>query len=81
MKITWGSSWIDDVDAVGGHQTPLRVGNVAANGSTLGERSDVVVTECFAAPACWPTPNKKKRFISLFLRRFFTVSAHRREEI
>lgn len=47
----WGSSRIDDVDTVGGHQTPLRVGYIAANGSTLGERSDVVVTECFAAPA------------------------------
>lgn len=60
-KITWGSSRIDDVDTVGGHQTPLRVGYIAANGSTLGERSDVVVTECFAAPAC---PRNSKRFIS-----------------
>ncbi len=59
MKITWSSSRIDDIDAVGGHEAPLRVGYVAANGSTLGERSHVVVAECFAAPACIHDSNRK----------------------
>lgn len=58
-KFTWKSSRIDDVDAVGGHQTPLGLWDVSTDGSTLG-KDGVVVTERLTAPTCFMLTQRYK---------------------